>query len=216
MNYFNLIKRKRFLFVVFCISSLIVGCADFYSYGSPTSVYKSSKNDPYKKKSINTNKNRYKTSASSDVVLEKVFEPELTPIQSGRLKTEEEWALENSNKSQRGQITDGKRALSPAILALVTDADESSRSGDLESAGITIERALRIDSRNPLLTYKLAKIRLQQSKPKMAENLARKSALLSANDKVLKRNAWLLISEARKQQNNYHGAKEAILKASNI
>jgi tetratricopeptide (TPR) repeat protein len=109
-----------------------------------------------------------------------------------------------------------KKPMSPAVLALVSEAETSSRSGDLESAVVTIERALRIDSRNPVLTYKLAALRLKQSKPRLAEDLAKKAALLSANDKALKKKSWLLISEARRQQKNYHGAKEARLKAEEI
>ena len=109
-----------------------------------------------------------------------------------------------------------KKSMSPAILALVTEAEASSRSGDLESAVVTIERALRIDSRNPRLTYKLAALRLKQSKQRLAEDLAKKAALLSADDKALKKKSWLLISEARRQQKNYHGAKEARLKAEEI
>jgi hypothetical protein len=95
--------------------------------------------------------------------------------------------------------------MSPAVLALVSEAETSSRSGDLESAVVTLERALRIDSRNPTLTYKLAALRLKQSKPRLAEDLAKKAALLAADDKALKKKSWLLISEARRQQKNYHG-----------
>ena len=109
-----------------------------------------------------------------------------------------------------------KKSMSPAVLALVSEAETSSRSGDLESAVVTLERALRIDSRNPTLTYKLAALRLKQSKPRLAEDLAKKAALLSADDKALKKKSWLLISEARRQQKNYHGAKEARLKAEEI
>ncbi len=109
-----------------------------------------------------------------------------------------------------------ERKAPPAVLALVYDADRSSKAGDLESAVATIERALRIDPRNPDLTYKLAQLRLRQSKPRLAEDLAKKAALLSINDRVLKKKSWLLISAARKQQKNYFGAKEAKLKADGI
>ena len=108
------------------------------------------------------------------------------------------------------------KPLSPAVLALVTEANKNSKEGDLESAVSTIERALRIDSRNPVLTYKLAELRLKQSKPRLAEDLAKKAALLSAGDRALKRQSWLLISEARRQQKNYYGAKEAKLKADSL
>jgi outer membrane PBP1 activator LpoA protein len=108
------------------------------------------------------------------------------------------------------------KPLSPAIKSLILEAERNTQKGDYDSAVSTIERALRIESRNPRLTYKLAALRLQQSKPRLAEDLARKAALLSAQDKTLKRQSWLLISEARKQQNNFYGAKEAKLKADNI
>jgi len=213
LNYFKRIKGKRSLFVFFGLSSLVVGCADYYSNRPPASVYESSeRTNPYEQKRIDV-KESHERVESEEVVLEEVFEPELTPIQPEQMEIDRDWPL---NRSQKEQAPIVKRTLSPAILALVTEADKSSKSGDLESAVVTIERALRIDSRNPLLTYKLAKLRLQQSKPRLAENLARKSALLSADDKILKRQAWLLISEARKQQKNYHGAKEAELKANNI
>lgn len=215
LNYFNRIKGKRSLLVFFSVSSLVVGCADFYKYGAPASgrVYESpERTNPYEQKAVDV-KESYESIESNDVVLEEVFEPELTPIQPKYEEIERDWSL---NRNQRKQVPVVKKTMSPAILALVSEADKRSRSGDLESAVVTIERALRIDSRNPLLTYKLAKLRLQQSKPRLAENLAKKSALLSANDRILKKQAWLLISEARKQQKNYLGAKEAKLKANNI
>lgn len=216
LSYFNCIKGKRSLFVFLGVSSLVVGCADFYKYGDPASgsVYEASKRrtNPYEQKTMDV-KESYESIEPNEVVLEEVFEPELTPVQPEYAQIDRGWS---PNRNKREQIPVTKKTLSPAILALVTEADKSSRSGDLESAVVTIERALRIDSRNPLLTYKLAKLRLQQSKPRLAENLAKKSALLSANDRILKKQAWLLISEARKQQKNYLGAKEAKLKANNI
>ncbi len=109
-----------------------------------------------------------------------------------------------------------RKPLSPAVLALVSEAEKNSKAGNLESAVVTIERALRIDSRNPTLTYKLAELRLKQSKPRLAEDLAKKAALLSGKDKSLKRKSWLLISEARRQQKNFYGAKEAKLKAGSL
>ena len=106
--------------------------------------------------------------------------------------------------------------MSPAVVALISESDRNSRAGDLESAGAVLERALRIDPRNPTLTYKLAELRVQQSKPRLAEDLAKKAALLAAGDVALKRKSWLLISEARRMQQNYHGAKEAKLKADSF
>jgi hypothetical protein len=104
--------------------------------------------------------------------------------------------------------------LSPAVDSLVLAANQNSSKGDIESATSTIERAIRIEPRNPALLYKLAVLRLKQSKPGLAEDLARKSALLASNNPQLKKHSWLLIAKAREMRNNFQGAKEARAKAN--
>lgn len=103
--------------------------------------------------------------------------------------------------------------LSPVVGALVVAANKSSSQGNIDSATTTIERAIRIEPRNATLFYKLALLRLKQSKPRMAEDLAKKSALLASGDNQLKKHSWLLIAKAREMQNNAEGAKEAREKA---
>jgi hypothetical protein len=105
---------------------------------------------------------------------------------------------------------------SPAVVALLSEAEKNSKQGDLDSAAGDLERALRIDPRNSALTYKLAALRLKQSKPQMAEELASKAALLAGGDTELKRKSWLLVSEARRLQNNVQGAAEAKAKAASL
>lgn len=105
---------------------------------------------------------------------------------------------------------------SPAVVALLSESERSIKSGDLDSAVAVMERALRIDPRNPALTYKLAALRLKQSKPQLAEELAGKAALLAGGDAGLKRKSWLLISQARQMQQNLQGAKEAKAKADSF
>lgn len=104
--------------------------------------------------------------------------------------------------------------LSPAVTALVTAASQSTKSGDVESAAAAIERAIRIEPRNGELLYKLAVLRLKQSKPVLAEDLAKKAALLAGKDNVLKKNSWLLIAHAKEMQNDATGAAEARTKAA--
>lgn len=104
----------------------------------------------------------------------------------------------------------------PAVLALISESDKSRSVGELDAAVIAMERALRIDSRNPTLTYKLAQLRIKQNKPQLAEELAGKSALLAGSDLDLKRKSWLLIAEARRMQQNLQGAKEAKNKAESF
>jgi hypothetical protein len=97
----------------------------------------------------------------------------------------------------------------PAVGSLVMAANENSQSGNLDSAVSSIERAIRIEPRNATLYYKLAVLRLKQSKPRLAEDLARKAALLAVNDGTLKKHSWLLIANARELQNNIPGANKA-------
>ncbi|MCK9604931.1 MAG: tetratricopeptide repeat protein [Methylomonas sp.] len=104
----------------------------------------------------------------------------------------------------------------PAVLALLTEADRNRASGNLDAAVVSTERALRIDSRNPTLTYKLAQLRIKQNKPQLAEELAGKAALLAGSDLDLKRKSWLLIAEARRMQQNYQGAKDAKAKSESF
>ncbi len=218
LNFFNQIVARWGGITVFFIVSLMVGCTHFSRGNSPAPVYKTSQTrNPYEQKTSIPAKPRVDNESE---IFEQPFDPELTPIQSetGEPEIEEKRWEDNPSYSyrKRENTPPTRKRLSPAILALITDADKSSRAGDLDSAVVTLERALRIDSRNPLLTYKLARVRLQQSKSRLAESLAKKAALLSANDRALKKRAWYLISEARKQQKNFHGAKEAKLKANNI
>ncbi len=178
------------------ISLILHGCSEFYTYQSPAPLYKKTQaSNPY----IDSSENPPRHLAS----IEKTVQGQGFPhkITKSTLPVDKLPAV---------------KPLSPAIISLVIEAEKNSQAGDFESAVSTIERALRIESRNPILTYKLAQIRLKQSKPRLAEDLAKKAALLSAQNKSLRRQSWLLISEARKQQNNFYGAKEAKIRADNI
>jgi len=99
--------------------------------------------------------------------------------------------------------------LSPAVNALASAATQSSKSGDIEAATTTIERAIRIEPRNATLYYKLAVLRLKQSKPKLAEDLAKKALLLATNDAALKKHSWLLVARARELLGDMNGSREA-------
>jgi hypothetical protein len=103
---------------------------------------------------------------------------------------------------------------SPAVGSLVMAANENSQGGNLDSAVASIERAIRIEPRNATLYYKLAVLRLKQSKPRLAEDLARKAALLAVNNNTLKKHSWLLIANARELQKNVAGAKNAKAEAA--
>ncbi len=96
-------------------------------------------------------------------------------------------------------ILQKKPALNPAIIALLNEADIQSRSGDLNSAAVLLERALRIQPRNAELTFKLAELRLKQSQPKLAQDLLNKAIFLAGNDQALKQRCQLLLQQINLQ-----------------
>jgi len=103
--------------------------------------------------------------------------------------------------------------LSPAVNALALASNQNSQSGNIEAATAAMERAIRIEPRNATLYYKLALLRLKESKPRLAEDLAKKAALLASNDAQLKKHSWLLVARAREMQGDLKGGKEARAKA---
>ena len=107
-------------------------------------------------------------------------------------------------------------ALPEAVQVLMTDALRNTKAGDLGSASVMLERALRISPRSAELTYQLATLRLKQSQPRLAEDLGKKAAFLAVDDRELKKRCWLLIVEARQLQGNLQGAKEAQLKVDSL
>jgi hypothetical protein len=55
---------------------------------------------------------------------------------------------------------------------------------------------------------------IDKGPPVLAEDLAKKSALLAGKDNTLKKNSWLLIAHAKKMQGDTTGATEAESKAA--
>lgn len=102
---------------------------------------------------------------------------------------------------------------SKVVLALLSQAEAEGQQGHLDTAISTIERALRIQPRNAELWHQLARYRLQQGRPALAQDLAKKSNSLAGKSNQLKRKNWLLISAARKKLGDIIGASEARTKA---
>ncbi len=97
---------------------------------------------------------------------------------------------------------------------LMQQAESDRSRGDLERAASKLERALRIQPGNARLWYQLARIRLQQEQPGLAEELAKKSLSLAGGQADLIRQNWSLIARARYQRGDIGGAREAEHQAS--
>jgi len=102
------------------------------------------------------------------------------------------------------------------VVALLKQAEGQANAGELDAAAASLERAIRIDPRNPLLWYHLATIRLSQENPAQAEQLASKSNSLAPGNYVQQSRGWLLIAAARRQQNNVAGAASAEQRAREL
>ena len=98
---------------------------------------------------------------------------------------------------------------SPAVVALLNTAEQQANAGNLESAAASLERAIRIDPRNPVLWYHLATVRLAQNEPDQAEQLAIKSNSLAGGSLLQQVRNWRLIARARRAGNNPVGAAAA-------
>jgi cytochrome c-type biogenesis protein CcmH/NrfG len=105
---------------------------------------------------------------------------------------------------------------SSAVGELLETARRQQQAGNLTEAVATLERALRIEPRNPHLWNQLAHLRLEQQQPELAAELAAKSNVLAAADVELKRDNWLLIGQARRATGDIEGARSAERKARMI
>lgn len=125
-------------------------------------------------------------------------------------------ALEDLGSSaDRGKETDGsgKSAVpvrsSPVIVALMAEAQQSEAAGNRENAAATLERAIRIEPKNPMLWNRLAGIRMQQGKWQQALNMARKSNSLAPGNYELQLENWYLILEVKHKVRDDQGVRDA-------
>ncbi|HHW77828.1 MAG TPA: tetratricopeptide repeat protein, partial [Xanthomonadaceae bacterium] len=103
-----------------------------------------------------------------------------------------------------------------AVAALLDSADKYVKSNQLDKAGASLERALRIEPRNAGIWHDLAQIRLHQGQYQQAESLASKSSNLAGGNRALQSRNWKLIASARKAAGNVAGAEEAEARASQL
>lgn len=107
------------------------------------------------------------------------------------------------------QVYPAPRQQPAAVVALLDHAEQQANNGDLPAAAMTLERAIRIDSRNPVLWHHLASVRLAEGDAIQAEQLAKKSNALAAGNYALQARNWDLIAEARRTRGDASGAQSA-------
>ena len=90
----------------------------------------------------------------------------------------------------------------PAVLALLDDADLRLRRADPEAAASSLERALRLEPKNPWLWHQLALLKLEQGHSGLAVALAQKSNSLAASHPALRKANAGLIRRAQRESGN--------------
>ncbi|MEJ2154347.1 MAG: tetratricopeptide repeat protein [Desulfobacteraceae bacterium] len=103
-----------------------------------------------------------------------------------------------------------------AVMNLLNKAQNQIAAGRLDEAGANLERAVRIEPRNPVLWQELARVQLEQGQYRQAENLAAKSNTLAGSDRYLQARNWRIIGEARSRRGDPQGAREAFEKAEQL
>lgn len=84
-----------------------------------------------------------------------------------------------------------------AVQELVANSRTSAANGDYALALADIERAIRIDARNPYLWLELGEIHLAQGDPRQAAGMARKALSVAGEDRVARAAAERLLSRVQ-------------------
>ena len=106
--------------------------------------------------------------------------------------------------------------LGPAASALVSIARAQERSGQYGLAAQTLERALAIEPRDPLVWIELGRESLDAHNPAQAYGMARKALYLANGDPGAQASAWGLIAAALRAQGRNQAAVTAEQKAAEL
>jgi len=102
----------------------------------------------------------------------------------------------------------------PAVEELMADASAAERAGEADRAAMLLERALRIQPRDPELLQQVAEIKLQQAEYEQALNFAVRSYDVGPKvGEICSRN-WRTISLARERLQDNAGAADAERRAT--
>jgi len=102
------------------------------------------------------------------------------------------------------------RVESIAVASLLDIARSDTEAGQLASAAASLERAIRIEPRNPRLWHELARVRLKQGDYAQAESVAARSNSWAGGDNTLRAENWRLIARSREARGDAAGARAAL------
>lgn len=102
------------------------------------------------------------------------------------------------------------------VATLLAKAEIDLNAGQLEQSAATLERALRIAPKDPVLWQRLAEVRLHRGDAQQAEAMAKKSNSLATLDNTLMQKNWRIIAEARRLRGDENGARLAERRARDL
>lgn len=102
---------------------------------------------------------------------------------------------------------------SPAVVALLSDAEQSRDAGDYRAAQGSLQRAQRIAPRDPEVYYSLAETHMQLEDFGLAEQVALKGVSVAQGNTSQLRRLWQLLAKIRLRAGDPEGSRQAELKA---
>ncbi|MGE0086155.1 MAG: tetratricopeptide repeat protein [Desulfococcaceae bacterium] len=115
---------------------------------------------------------------------------------------------------EKGKAEDSNLML--AVSPLAVQAEQQMERGQLDQAFATAERAVRIDPDNAKMWNLMARIQFKKENYAQAEQLARKSNLLAANDTALQAVNWKIIAAVLSKNGQEYEARRALQKAEDL
>ena len=106
----------------------------------------------------------------------------------------------NTREANVSQPSQAKLGKDKVTLALLEKSELARSQGKLKEAVTHVERAIRINPRRADLWVELAQLQLALDAPNIAEGYARKAIALSGSRLDWKRDAWLVIADAKQAQ----------------
>ena len=97
----------------------------------------------------------------------------------------------------------------PAVVQLTGDARAAENAGDLGRATVLLERALRIQPRDPLILQQMAEVQLQKKNYEQALSFAVRSYDIGPRVGEICARNWRTISVAREYLDDDSGARDA-------
>ncbi len=102
----------------------------------------------------------------------------------------------------------------PAVKELLADAGNAESTGDYNQAAVLLERALRIQPRDPEILQQMAEVQLQKQDYEQALNFAVRSYDIGPRVGEICNRNWRTISVAREHLGDRNGSVEAEQRAS--